>query len=90
MATKIGINGFGRIGRAVLRSITERGVGVQVAAINDLSSPEELAHLLRYDSVHGRFKRPVEVQDGNLVVGGEGGAPRCRRRSPRRHHAPRW
>lgn len=71
MALKIGINGFGRIGRTAMRSITEGGMDVQVAGINDLASPEELAHLLRYDSVHGRFKSPVEVREGNLVVGGQ-------------------
>jgi glyceraldehyde 3-phosphate dehydrogenase len=71
MAVKIGINGFGRIGRAVMRSILQRQMDVQVAGINDLSTPEELAHLLRYDSVHGRFGTSVEVQGGNLVVGGQ-------------------
>ena len=71
MALKVGINGFGRIGRAVVRSISKRGLGVQVVGINDLASPEELAHLLRYDSVHGRFETQVEVLDGNLAVGGE-------------------
>ncbi|UCG13200.1 MAG: type I glyceraldehyde-3-phosphate dehydrogenase [Deltaproteobacteria bacterium] len=71
MALKIGINGFGRIGRTAMRSIIEGGMDVQVAGINDLASPEELAHLLRYDSVHGRFKSPVEVREGNLVVGGQ-------------------
>ena len=71
MALKVGINGFGRIGRAVVRSISKRGLGVQVVGINDLASPEELAHLLRYDSVHGRFETQVEVRDGNLVVGGQ-------------------
>jgi glyceraldehyde 3-phosphate dehydrogenase len=70
MALKVGINGFGRIGRAVIRSIFKRGLEVQVMGINDLASPEELAHLLRYDSVHGRFEAPVEVKGGNLVVGG--------------------
>ena len=54
---KIAINGFGRIGRGVLRALVENEItDVEVVAINDLSSPETLAHLLRYDSVHGRFK----------------------------------
>ncbi len=71
MAVKVGINGFGRIGRMVMRSIIERDLEVEVLGINDLSDPEELAHLLRYDSVHGRSKTTVEVQGGNLVIGGK-------------------
>ena len=71
MAVKVGINGFGRIGRMVVRSIIGRGMDVEVVGINDLSDPEELAHLLRYDSVHGRFGTPVEVRDGNLIIGGK-------------------
>jgi glyceraldehyde 3-phosphate dehydrogenase len=69
MAVKVGINGFGRIGRMVMRSIIGRGIEVDVVGINDLSDPGELAHLLRYDSVHGRFDTPVEVRDGNLIIG---------------------
>ncbi len=71
MAVKVGINGFGRIGRMVMRSIVERGMDIQVMGINDLSDPTELAHLLRYDSVHGRSETPVEVKAGNLVIGGK-------------------
>jgi glyceraldehyde 3-phosphate dehydrogenase len=71
MAVKVGVNGFGRIGRMVMRSIVKRGIDMQVLGINDLSDPEELAHLMRYDSVHGRFEVPVEVQAGNLVIGGK-------------------
>jgi glyceraldehyde 3-phosphate dehydrogenase len=71
MPVKVGINGFGRIGRMVMRSIVQRGVDIQVVGINDLSDPKELAHLLRYDSVHGRFGTEVEVKGGNLVLGGE-------------------
>jgi glyceraldehyde 3-phosphate dehydrogenase len=71
MAVKVGINGFGRIGRMVMRSIIERDIEAEVLGINDLSDPEELAHLLRYDSVHGRSKAAVEVQGGNLVIGGK-------------------
>ena len=55
MATRVAINGFGRIGRLVFRALYERGVDVQVVAINDLGSVEANAHLLKYDSVHGRF-----------------------------------
>ncbi|AYN68465.1 type I glyceraldehyde-3-phosphate dehydrogenase [Euzebyella marina] len=66
---KIGINGFGRIGRLVFRE-TVRREGVEVVAINDLLDVEHLAYLLKYDSVHGKFEGSVEVKDGNLVVNG--------------------
>ncbi len=66
---KIGINGFGRIGRIAFRNAIERE-NVQVVAINDLLDVDYLAYLLKYDSVHGRFKGTIEVKDGNLVVNG--------------------
>lgn len=66
---KIGINGFGRIGRLAFRSAIERDM-MQVVAINDLLDVDYLAYLLKYDSVHGRFKGTVEVKDGNLLVNG--------------------
>jgi glyceraldehyde 3-phosphate dehydrogenase len=72
MATKIGINGFGRIGRQVLRCINERHPDeVQVVAINDLFDTATNAHLFKYDSTYGKYEGTVEVQDGNLVVDGE-------------------
>ncbi len=67
---KIGINGFGRIGRLVFRE-TVRRKGVDVVAINDLLEVEHLAYLLKYDSVHGHFDGTVEVEDGHLVVNGK-------------------
>ncbi|GLB51765.1 glyceraldehyde-3-phosphate dehydrogenase [Neptunitalea chrysea] len=67
---KIGINGFGRIGRIVFRAVAERE-NVEVVAINDLLDVDHLAYLLKYDSVHGKFKGTVEVVDGNLVVNGK-------------------
>ncbi|MFD1397408.1 type I glyceraldehyde-3-phosphate dehydrogenase [Kroppenstedtia eburnea] len=70
MATKIGINGFGRIGRAVFR-IAMAQPGLEVVAINDLTDAETLAHLLKYDSVHGRFDGSVEVSQGGLRVNGK-------------------
>ncbi|WP_299503129.1 type I glyceraldehyde-3-phosphate dehydrogenase [uncultured Roseobacter sp.] len=71
MSHAVAINGFGRIGRGVLRALVENEVNdVEVVAINDLSSPETLAHLLKYDSVHGRFKAEVEVKGDALVVNG--------------------
>jgi glyceraldehyde 3-phosphate dehydrogenase len=66
---RIGINGFGRIGRAVFR-IAHAAGDVQVVGINDLTDDKTLAHLLRYDSVQGRFAGKVEVEDGSLVVDG--------------------
>jgi glyceraldehyde 3-phosphate dehydrogenase len=69
MAVKVAINGFGRIGRLVLRAIVESGRSdVEVAAINDLGSVEANAHLLRYDSVHGRFPGEVEVKGDSITI----------------------
>ena len=56
MTIKVGINGFGRIGRMVLRAITQEFPELQVVGINDLLEPDYLAYMLKYDSVHGRFK----------------------------------
>lgn len=67
---KIGINGFGRIGRLVFRATVKRD-NVDVVAINDLLDVEHLAYLLEYDSVHGRFDGTIEVKNGNLVVDGK-------------------
>src|SRR5690606_28596120 len=72
MAIKVGINGFGRIGRNVLRAAVQNfGDDIEVVAINDLLEPDYLAHLLKYDSVHGRFQGEVSVEDGTLVVNGK-------------------
>lgn len=71
MTVKIAINGFGRIGRLVLRSIMESGRNdVSVVAINDLATSEANAHLLKYDTVHGRFPGDVKASEGKLVVNG--------------------
>ncbi len=70
MAVRVAINGFGRIGRLVLRSIIEHGRDdVQVVAINDLGPAETNAHLLQFDSVHGRFPKPVSVQGEHMDAG---------------------
>jgi glyceraldehyde 3-phosphate dehydrogenase len=70
MPTKIGINGFGRIGRCVTRVLFEQNISdVEIVGINDLTSAEALAHLLAFDSVHGRFSKPVSVKDNAIVVG---------------------
>lgn len=72
MSIAVGINGFGRIGRGVLRALVENRVSdMEVVAINDLSSAETLAHLLRYDSVHGRFAGSIDVQGDALIVNGK-------------------
>ena len=71
MAIKVGINGFGRIGRLLYRAAVERKANIDFVAVNDLANAEILAHLLKYDSVHGRFTGSVEVKDGNLVVCGK-------------------
>jgi glyceraldehyde 3-phosphate dehydrogenase len=65
---KIGINGFGRIGRAVLRIALEEGL--DVVAINDLHGVEDAAYLLKYDSVYGKYEKPVKIEGGDLIVGG--------------------
>src|SRR5262245_4492695 len=71
MATKVGINGFGRIGRCVLRALYERGLkDIKVVGINDLTDPKTLAHLLKYDSIHRGFKAaPVSSKEAALTVG---------------------
>ena len=69
---KVGINGFGRIGRMVFRAaVANFGNDIQVVGINDLLDPEYLAYMLKYDSVHGAFKGDVKVEDGHLVVNGK-------------------
>ncbi len=71
MAVKIGINGFGRIGRLAFRAMMEHDEDFQILAINDLAAPDDLAHLLKYDSVHGKYPDTVEVKDNALKVGDE-------------------
>ena len=68
--TKVAINGFGRIGRMVFRQLIEDS-DIKVVAINDLTSADTLAHLLKYDSAHGKFNGTVEAKNGNLVVNGQ-------------------
>ena len=72
MTVQIGINGFGRIGRLVFRTIKERHPNeIEVVAVNDLFDPATNAHLLKYDSTYGKYPGTVEVQDGNLVIDGK-------------------
>ena len=72
MAIKVGINGFGRIGRMVFRAaFKDFADDIEIVGINDLLEPDYLAYMLKFDSVHGRFKGDVAVVDGNLVVNGK-------------------
>ncbi len=71
MSVRVGINGFGRIGRLVFRVLAEQPEKFDVVAINDLSDPKHLALLLKYDSVHGRFKGTVEGREKSIVVNGK-------------------
>jgi glyceraldehyde 3-phosphate dehydrogenase len=70
MSTRVAINGFGRIGRAVLRSAIERDAALDVVAINDIVDAGALAHLLALDSIYGRFAHPVRSEEGALIVAG--------------------
>jgi glyceraldehyde 3-phosphate dehydrogenase len=71
MAIKVGINGFGRIGRLLYRAALERNANIDFVAINDLADAKTNAHLLKYDSVHGRFPGTVDVNGNDLVVNGK-------------------
>jgi glyceraldehyde 3-phosphate dehydrogenase len=71
MTIKVGINGFGRIGRNVLRAAVQNFKDIEIVGINDLLEPEYLAYMLKYDSVHGRFKGEVSVDGSKLIVNGK-------------------
>lgn len=71
MTIKVGINGFGRIGRNVLRSAVQNFPDIEIVGINDLLEPDYLAYMLQYDSVHGRFKGTIAVDGNTLIVGGK-------------------
>ena len=71
MAIKVGINGFGRIGRMVFRAVTKDFPSIEIVAINDLLDAEYLAYMLKYDSVHGNFKGDIKVEGGAMVVNGK-------------------
>src|SRR5271156_3397623 len=68
MTVRIGINGFGRIGRNYLRAARAMGADIDIVAINDLTSAETLAHLLRYDSTHGRFGSDIKVVESSILL----------------------
>jgi glyceraldehyde 3-phosphate dehydrogenase (phosphorylating) len=71
MSVKIGVNGFGRIGRNVYRAARKRGVDLEFVAVNDLGDAKTMAHLLKYDSVHGRFPGEVAVSTNGLMIDGK-------------------
>jgi glyceraldehyde 3-phosphate dehydrogenase len=72
MAAKVGINGFGRIGRMVGRAILERrGKNIELVAVNDITDAKSLAHLLKYDSIHGRFPGSVQATEDSIIVNGK-------------------
>ncbi len=71
MVIKVGINGFGRIGRLLYRAAIERKANIDFVAVNDLADAKQNAHLLKYDSVHGRFQGTVEVKGTDMVVNGK-------------------
>ena len=71
MSIKVGINGFGRIGRMVFRAVTNDFPEIEIVGINDLLEPDYLAYMLKYDSVHGRFPKDVQVEGSNFVVDGK-------------------
>ena len=70
MAKRVGINGFGRIGRNFYRAFLDKDPGFEIVAVNDLAAPDVLAHLLRYDSTHGRLDNEVDVSEGDISVDG--------------------
>src|SRR5690554_7902163 len=70
MGTKIGINGFGRIGRLAFRAIIERNQDLEVAAVNDLTDAKTLAHLLKYDSIHGIMPADIRAEGEDIIVNG--------------------
>ena len=70
MTVRVGINGFGRIGRNFYRALTAQGADVEIVGVNDLTDNATLAHLLKYDSILGRFPGEVTYTDDAIVVGG--------------------
>src|SRR5260221_13600656 len=71
MSVKVGINGFGRIGRNFFRAVAKRGADVEIVAVNDLTDAKTLAHLLKYDSVHGRLDAEVQATANGISVDGK-------------------
>ena len=70
MAIRVGINGFGRIGRLLFRAALEKHSKIDFVAVNDIAEPKNMAHLLKYDSVHGRLPFEVQVEKDVIIAGG--------------------
>lgn len=70
MTARVAINGLGRIGRATLKIVLDEP-DLELAAVNDIASPDNLAYLLKYDTVYGRYEKTVEVENGSLVIDGK-------------------
>ena len=70
MTIKVGINGFGRIGRSFFRAVREQGENIEIVAVNDLTEAQTLVHLLKYDSINGRFPGEVSLENDTLTVDG--------------------
>ena len=71
MTTRVGINGFGRIGRNFFRAALEQGADIEIVAVNDLTDTKTLAHLLKYDSILGRFNGEVSYDESSIIVNGK-------------------
>src|SRR5215213_4781365 len=71
MSIKVGINGFGRIGRMVFRAATQNFPDIEIVGINDLLEPDYLAYMLKYDSVHGKFGGSIAIDGNTLIVNGK-------------------
>src|SRR5918993_6038141 len=71
MAIRVGINGFGRIGRQVVRAAKETGADLDFIAVNDLTDTKTLAHLFKYDSVHGTYEGEVSAGEGRITIDGD-------------------
>ncbi|MDX6252147.1 MAG: hypothetical protein QOF10_5507, partial [Kribbellaceae bacterium] len=71
MTVRVGINGFGRIGRNFFRAVVASGADIEIVGVNDLTDTATLAHLLKYDSILGRFPEEVKASAGEIVVGGK-------------------
>ena len=71
MANRVAINGFGRIGRTIFKALLDRKLPLELVAINDLTAPQELAYLLKYDSVHGVWPHDVSATEDTLIVDGK-------------------
>src|SRR5439155_9405109 len=71
MAAKIGVNGFGRIGRNFFRAAHKTGADIEFVAVNDITDPQTLAHLLKYDSVHGVLDAEIKATDDGISVDGQ-------------------